>query len=45
MDGLQGRDNRVGVQNIDAPADVLLQLILIPAIVMALRKGNYIFND
>ena len=24
---------------------IILQLILIPAIVMALRKGNYIFND
>ena len=31
MDSLQCRDNRVGVQNIYAPADVLLQLILVHA--------------
>ena len=31
VDSLQCRDNRVGVQNIDAPADVLLQLILVHA--------------
>ena len=31
VDGFQGLDNRVGVQNIDAPTDVLLQLILVHA--------------